>query len=480
MANYYAAATDAQGRLTAPSVLSQIDARTKATMRADLPALAEELKIGGAMPEGGEPGQVLTTGPDGTAAWAPAPKGDTGRGIKSIVSSTSDPTKATVTYTDNTTEVITLPAGAAGAAGKSIKSFGDPDGEGVSVVTFSDGTTTTITLPVGNVTQNPTWSKDAQAKAQGYWIVVSDEAPSSPTYTTADGTVVPVIWQKPIEVTVPVLPQTPAFSRASSTLSVPDLVGVVYRLTGWSKDSGVTWTAISKDLVGGAVTDVKAATGQALPITVRVEAFAKPGYVLPNPHKWTFDYPDPNATVVVTSDTFAGGDVSSVHTRMTDATLGGTAMQWSDAGGSYQVLGGRLAPTGKGGTASLGVGAFNMEIEFDLVRTDGVATGGPGLNQIDIRVGSDGGWSNGFGFNSNRVYENGGHVGSYAGVGELGHYKMSVIGQTARITAPGGQVYTRELTTARTPTQTKVLLMAWSGSTTTWGIDNLVVKQVGY
>ena len=47
MANYYAAATDAQGRLTAPSVLSQIDARTKATMRADLPALAKELNIGG-------------------------------------------------------------------------------------------------------------------------------------------------------------------------------------------------------------------------------------------------------------------------------------------------------------------------------------------------------------------------------------------------------------------------------------------------
>ena len=47
MAKYHVAATDAQGRLTAPSVLSQIDARTKATMRADLPALAEELKIGG-------------------------------------------------------------------------------------------------------------------------------------------------------------------------------------------------------------------------------------------------------------------------------------------------------------------------------------------------------------------------------------------------------------------------------------------------
>ena len=47
MAKYHVAATDAQGRLTAPSVLSQIDARTKATMRADLPALAKELKIGG-------------------------------------------------------------------------------------------------------------------------------------------------------------------------------------------------------------------------------------------------------------------------------------------------------------------------------------------------------------------------------------------------------------------------------------------------
>ena len=47
MAKYHVAATDAQGRLTAPSVLSQIDARTKATMRADLPALAKELNIGG-------------------------------------------------------------------------------------------------------------------------------------------------------------------------------------------------------------------------------------------------------------------------------------------------------------------------------------------------------------------------------------------------------------------------------------------------
>lgn len=38
---------NSKGELATPSVLAQIDARTKATMRADLPALADELKIGG-------------------------------------------------------------------------------------------------------------------------------------------------------------------------------------------------------------------------------------------------------------------------------------------------------------------------------------------------------------------------------------------------------------------------------------------------
>ena len=47
MATYHVAATDERGWLTAPSVLAQIDARIKAAMRADLPALADELGIGG-------------------------------------------------------------------------------------------------------------------------------------------------------------------------------------------------------------------------------------------------------------------------------------------------------------------------------------------------------------------------------------------------------------------------------------------------
>ena len=60
---------DSAGKFLAADVNAQIDARTKATMRADLPALAKELNIGGGMPEGGQPGQVLTTGTDGKAAW---------------------------------------------------------------------------------------------------------------------------------------------------------------------------------------------------------------------------------------------------------------------------------------------------------------------------------------------------------------------------------------------------------------------------
>lgn len=42
---------DSAGRFLAADVNAQIDARTKATLRADLPALAEELKIGGGTSE---------------------------------------------------------------------------------------------------------------------------------------------------------------------------------------------------------------------------------------------------------------------------------------------------------------------------------------------------------------------------------------------------------------------------------------------
>lgn len=466
---------DDAGKITTPGVVQQMTDIAKAN---GVPAggttgqVLQRSPTGAAtwgnapsgLPSGGSAGQVVTRQADGTAAWAPAPKGDVGRGIKSIVSSTTDPTKATVTYTDNATEVITLPAG---AAGKSIKSFGIPDPTtGVSTVTFSDDSTTTITLPKGPKGDAAVWSKDAQAKAQGYWIVVSPTEPESGTYTTADGTVVPVIWQKPIERVVPVLPQAPAFSRASSSLSVPDLVGVVYRITGWSKDNGATWTAMSKDLVGGAVTDVKTATGQVLPLTVRVEAFAKPGYMLPTSaaYKWTFDYPDPNATVILTSDTFAV-DVADIHTRMSDAALGGTAKQWVGPWSGtppLAVVGGKLTGAGQG-FAYLTVGAFNQEVEFDLSFAAGVKD--LPNDSLALFIGSTGKWNGG--------------AWVLPRFAPPGHYKASIVGSTLRVTLPNGTV-TTTTDIARTTDQVHVSVQAWSIAGNKAFLDNLIVRQVGY
>ena len=63
---------NADGTFQSAQVKTQLDARTDTRMRGQLPTLAEELGIGG-LPDGGQPGQVLTTGLDGEAAWqAPA------------------------------------------------------------------------------------------------------------------------------------------------------------------------------------------------------------------------------------------------------------------------------------------------------------------------------------------------------------------------------------------------------------------------
>lgn len=417
---------DDAGKITTPGVVQQMTDIAKAN----------------GVPTGGTTGQVLQRSSTGAATWGNAPSG--------------------------------LPAG--GSAGQVVTRQAD----GTAV--WAAGTPG----PAGKDGAN--WSKDQQAKAQGYWIVVSAEEPASATYTTADGTVVPVIWQKPITRTVPVLPQTPAFSRASSSLSVPELVGVVYRITGWSKDNGATWTAITKDLVGGVVTDVKAATGQALPVTVRVEAFAKPGYVLPNAYKWTFDYPDPNATVVVTSDSFTGTD-GELHARMSDATLGGTPKKWtaiSTTGDTTraQILGGRLTNGRSTGEVWLEVGAYNQEVEFDVVFPDGVTTW-PSDKNI-IRIGSNGKWGGGGSLAiSSRINVPATSAGAAAywatpaGAGKAGHYKVSVIGNTARITFPTGEIATYT-DLVRTADQIHVSVEMLGGTTPHMYYDNLVVRQVGH
>ena len=490
------ASVNADGTFVSPKIQAAIDARTKATMRADLPTLAEELKIGGAMPEGGEPGQVLTTGPDGTAAWAPAPKGDAGRGIKSIVSSTSDPTKATVTYTDNTTEVITLPTGAPGAAGKSIKSFGDPDGEGVSVVTFSDGTTTTITLPIGNITQNLAWSKDAQAKAQGYWIVVSPTEPASATYTTADGTTVPVIWQKPVEQVVPVAPEEPFWGKGDTTITVAKLVGVDYKITAFIKD-GVSTPANVAIPEAQAFKLATAPGAPQLPFSVQIEAVAEPGYRMLGKYQWTTLYLDPTGLNLMTSDGFSGEDGTNMVGRPTDVYAGGTPAVWrnyessADPNPTFQVQGGKLSVDPARTTTTkpfsgiwLDAKAKNMHVAFDLNYT-------PGGN-LYMEMGLGGTGPSAFGGTTFRIVGSDFQyrtptMTSQASLANRpnplpsGRYVFEQVKETVAVTLPGG---TRRIISVADPSAS---LGTWfyirangKGSTDIpYTIDNLVISSVG-
>ena len=285
---------DAAGKFLAADVNAQIDSRAKATLRADLPALAEELEIGGGMPDGGKPGQVLTTGADGKAQW-------------------------------------------------------------------------------GAVSQTLTWSKDAQAKAQGYWMVVSPTAPASSTYTTADGTVVPVIWQKPIEVMVPVIPEAPYFDKYALSIQVASLVGVDYYLTGFTKDGATVDVPDVKIPDGGTLKLADVSGKPALPYTVNVEARAEPGYKLPNAFNWNYSVVDPNQVVLLTSDTFTGRDEgAALRGTMSDAKLGGTAKQWvkgwGPEGNEFRVSGGALIIGGAASRETVvlqGVGV-NQRIEFDI------------------------------------------------------------------------------------------------------------------
>ena len=173
------------------------------------------------------------------------------------------------------------------------------------------------------------WTKDQQAKAQGYWIVVSPTEPESGTYTTADGTVVPVVWQKPIEVMVPVIPEAPYFDKYALSIQVASLVGVDYYLTGFTKD-GATVDVPDVKVPDGGILKLADVSGKpALPYTVNVEARAEPGYLLPNALKWSYSVADPNQVSLVTSETFVRDtSPSPLVGSSTDARLGGAPLVW--------------------------------------------------------------------------------------------------------------------------------------------------------
>ena len=218
------------------------------------------------------------------------------------------------------------------------------------------------------------WTKDSQAKAQGYWIVVSPTQPESGTYTTADGTVVPVIWQKPIEVLVPVIPEAPYFDKYALSIQVASLVGVDYYLTGFTKGGATVDVPDVKIPDGGILklADVDGVPG--LPYTVNVEARAEPGYVLPSPIAWTYSVADPKQVVLFTSDTFTSRENGTlVAGSQSDAALGGTPKTWATSAHQSSKNGfiqdGALmfdSTKGRAAAGFLSIGR-DQKIEFDLV-----------------------------------------------------------------------------------------------------------------
>lgn len=81
---------DSAGRFLAADVNAQIDARTKATMRADLPALAKELKIGGV--DGSVP--IFPTLAE-AQAWEAKNPGKKALTLEGVAPTPSDPTPVT-------------------------------------------------------------------------------------------------------------------------------------------------------------------------------------------------------------------------------------------------------------------------------------------------------------------------------------------------------------------------------------------------
>lgn len=359
------------------------------------------------LPSGGSAGQVVTRQADGTAAWAagtPGPKGDKGD---------------------------TGPAGPTGQKG--------------------DRGETGPAGPAGKDGAN--WSKDQQAKAQGYWIVVSPTQPASATYTTADGTTVPVIWQKPIEVVVPVAPENPQWDQLKHTVSVPDLLGVEYRVTALTQ-GGVTKT-MSHVIRPVTPLDVLTIPGgySTLPVTVKVEAFAKPGYTLPSSYSWQHDMVDPNQKTLIASDTFT----ATAAPWSVDNMLGGSqVVQFRRlvAGPGTQPIfepdGTVLKPTGAA-TENAWVGAQitgvkNLVIEFDLLAC-GANTGNQtngNVFAIGLRVSNTQASSGGFQFSvgmsgaGGRVVTFGGKtVRTGAPADLVGRWAVEINGNTGAVTGPG-------------------------------------------
>ena len=408
------------------------------------------------LPSGGSAGQVVTRQADGSAVWAagtPGPKGDKGD------------------------------TGAAGATGPQ-----GPKGD------------TGATGPKGADGAN--WSKDQQAKAQGYWIVVSPTQPTSGTYTTADGTVVPVIWQKPIEVMVPVIPEAPYFDKFALSIQAANMVGVDYKVTGFTKDGAVVDVPDVKIPDGGVLKLADVSGKPKLPYTVNVEAFAEPGYRLPSTIAWTYSVVDPKQVIIFTSDTFTGrsADPVPLFGTSTDAVLGGAAKTWDN---TWEVSAGKRDEifTVSGGAMKIkmahraaigikGVG-FNQRVEFDLNfssdamwtsnSTDGLffhLAGDAPINGHGLFLG--GPYQGRFIIKAGLAHNNSTELARKTISEMSGHYSVEVFENSVIASIPGMAPVTVPISRANDATKTNFGIQMTNGTAGYATLDNLKVSRIGF
>lgn len=347
---------------------------------------------------------------------------------------------------------------------------------------------------------------EAIIRAIGYKTIVSNEEPASATYTLADGTVVPVIWQKPFELLVPVVPQVPVWLDQTKEIVVPDLVGIQYKIVELVQDD----SSIEKDIVVTPETEfnVENALGVEPPYDIRIEAIPKPGYSLSGEFFWNHTYPDPSVGEIITSATFNEPD--GWLGEETDAGLGG--VPWPYTGTArlllpdaterirpFRIEDGKLKKTSPEELATYG-GTFNdswhalymkdigsnVRVEFDYELVSDV-TAVNELFSLSIATFRDAGGSIVLSFRSNALtLTQQGTV--HTGAPPNGRYLLERSGSTIRLEIPGKEPYfgTIDIDDNSTSVGKDVsfrdnyLKLPSSRPTLSYTIDNLVITRLGF
>lgn len=265
------------------------------------------------------------------------------------------------------------------------------DGRGVTrIEPAASGQAVNMHMSDGSVTEVPVtvtsnWTAEQQAKAQGYWQVVSDEPP---TETHMFG--VPVVWVKggSVQAPTPVWPMTPSIDYARRIITIPNQVGVKFTIDGVDAAPG-------DHTVPG--TDLRTVQIEARPASAR--------YVMSSVFIWPRTFGDVTNRPLVASVSFTGraageelvpvrpesewktfGDFKDRDGELWNNALGGTRkIRWRQSGTgidpipkSTDVWFRPWTTTGRGtitdarGKGSqedamlFDVGATNVSLEFDV------------------------------------------------------------------------------------------------------------------